>query len=147
MHAEEVVVGPNFRFGYERKENADTLRKLGKQYGFTVKVVPVVCDEEGEISSSRIRNHLAKGEMEKVNELLGYDFFVTREIVHGNHIGRTLGRADDEHHPGEGRSFCRPNGVYASETRIGKRIYQGLDRHRNQADGRRTVRRRRDVPF
>lgn len=125
MHAEEVVVGPNFRFGYEREGNADTLRKLGKQYGFTVKVVPVVCDEEGEISSSRIRNHLAKGEMEKVNELLGYDFFVTGEIVHGNHIGRTLGVPTTNIIP-EKTKLLPPNGVYASETRIGKRIYQGV---------------------
>ena len=125
LHISCAAVGPNFRFGYERAGDTEMLRELGFRLGFSVDIVPVVTDDQGEISSSRIRSLLAGGKMEEVNELLGYPFFVTGEIVHGRHVGRTLGVPTTNIIP-EKSKLLPPMGVYASETRIGEKIYRGV---------------------
>lgn len=125
MNAAHLVVGPDFRFGYEREGDVSLLERLGQQFGFTVETVPLVRDSEGEISSSRIRRQLSLGEMEKVNAMLGYSFFITGEIVHGRHIGRTLGVPTTNIIP-DGAKLLPPNGVYASETKVGGKLYRGI---------------------
>lgn len=125
LHAVHLVVGRDFRFGYGRSGDAALLKRLGPEYGFTVDVVDKVTDGEREISSTYVREELAKGNMEKVNELLGYEFFVTGEIVHGRRVGRTIGVPTTNLIPPRGK-FLPPNGVYTTRTTAGDRTYYGM---------------------
>ena len=63
--------------------------------------------------------------MEKVRELLGYPYFVTGEIVHGRHLGHTLGFPTINQVP-DPEKMLPPNGVYFSRTRVGGKWYQGV---------------------
>ena len=83
------------------------------------------CYDGEEISSTRIRRELEQGHMELVNQLLGYNFSVTGEVLHGRQIGRTLGLPTTNLLPGPGK-LLPPNGVYATRTRIADEIFEGI---------------------
>ena len=125
LHVVHLVVGRDFRFGYERSGDTTLLSRLGIKYGFTVETQEKVMDGSRQISSTYIREELALGNMEKVNELLGYEFFVTGEIVHGRRVGRTLGVPTTNLIPPKGK-LLPPNGVYATRTTAGDATYGGM---------------------
>jgi len=86
-----VVVGFDFHFGKGRAGSPAFLAAAGHAHGFTVDVVPPFADGGTRISSGTIRAALAAGEVEAAAELLGYPWFVTGEVVHGDKRGRELG--------------------------------------------------------
>ncbi len=125
MHAACVVIGEDFRFGRNRSGNPEFLREAGVRFGFEVKVLEKETDDGIEISSTYIREELRKGRMQQVNRLLGYPYFVTGEIVHGRHLGHSLGFPTINQIP-DPEKMLPPNGVYISQTTVGGRIYQGV---------------------
>ena len=58
-----IAVGTNFRFGHQRRGDAEMLERLAARRGVEVKVVPIVEDREGRMSSSRIRAALEQGDL------------------------------------------------------------------------------------
>jgi FAD synthase len=67
-----VVVGEGYRFGYKAAGDTAVLKELGSVYGVNVEVVPLLgSGPEGQVSSSRVRDQLAGGEMDAVADLLG----------------------------------------------------------------------------
>jgi len=83
----------NFALGYEREGNIDFLRQQGQEKNFTVRTVDLVTpsDPPEKISSTRIRNALAEGDLVSVETWLGRPYAVRGEVVHGDHRGRTIG--------------------------------------------------------
>ena len=86
-----VCVGENFHFGKDRLGNADFLRKNGALAGLKVCIADGVLENDLPISSSRIRESLSKGEIESVNQMLGFPYRVDGQVVPGNRLGRTIG--------------------------------------------------------
>lgn len=86
-----VVVGEGFRFGHLGAGNVELLRRLGTAWGFTVDAVAPVCVDGEPVSSSRIREHLFAGEVERAARLLGRPYALAGPVVEGRHRGRTLG--------------------------------------------------------
>lgn len=125
LKAVHVVVGADYHFGYRRSGNVDTLIELGRKYGFTVEIVRKVLDIEDKVSSSTIRNELSVGNMERVNELLGYEYFITGEVIHGDKMGTAFGIPTTNLIPQPGK-LLPPNGVYITRTTIGKKTYMGM---------------------
>jgi riboflavin kinase/FMN adenylyltransferase len=89
--ARVVSVGGDFRFGHDRAGNVDTLRELGDSHGFDVEVVNLVSDEEGVVSSTRIRRLVMEGEVAEAATLLGRPYRLGGEVVKGDARGRGLG--------------------------------------------------------
>jgi riboflavin kinase/FMN adenylyltransferase len=86
-----AVVGWDFHFGHKRQGSPAFLVDAGMRHGFAVQVVPHFDDEGGvPVSSSRIRDALAEGDLGLANGLLGYRWFVEGEIVDGDKRGREL---------------------------------------------------------
>ena len=118
LQAVRVIAGEDFRFGYLRRGTPELLREIGKEAGFTVDVTEdVFCDGE-KISSSRIRKELLEGNMELVNRMMGYPFFVTGEIIHGRRIGRTIG-VPTANLITPKTKLLPPNGVYYTKCEVG----------------------------
>ena len=96
LAAREVRVGPGFRFGKDRCGDIGTLRRLGAEHagsgqGFVAdEIEPVLLDGE-RVSSSRIRTALAGGDFATASGLLGRHYAIGGRVVHGRHLGRTLG--------------------------------------------------------
>lgn len=120
-----LAVGTDFRFGYQRGGDYRLLQNMGKTLGFQVEVVEKACWQGREISSTYIREELELGNMELVNQLLGYAYSVSGEVLHGRQIGRTLGLPTVNLLPEE-QKLLPPNGVYATRTVIGKEVFEGI---------------------
>ena len=86
-----IVVGYDHHFGKNRMGDFDLLSDLKKKYGFKVERIAAQDVEHIAISSTKIRNALAQGNVKSANRLLGYPYSVTAEVVRGNEIGRTIG--------------------------------------------------------
>ena len=92
LHVRHIVVGSDFQFGKDRAGDAQLLRALGAQHGFTVTVFdPVGAGSEHKISSTRIREALRDGKPEEAARLLGHWWTVEGRVEHGDKRGRTLG--------------------------------------------------------
>jgi riboflavin kinase/FMN adenylyltransferase len=90
-----AVVGYDFHFGKGREGSPAFLKEAGAKYGFAVKVVEKVLADAGgspeAIHSADTRKALEEGDVARARLLLGHDFFVTGEVVHGQKLGRELG--------------------------------------------------------
>mgnify|MGYP000055604170 FL=1 len=125
MKAAHLVVGPDFHFGHKRGGTTALLKEMGKQYGYQVDVLEKVTDGGAAVSSTRIRREIMEGNLEKANDLLGYPFFVEGEIVHGKHLGHTIGIPTINQRPSV-HKLLPPFGVYASITQIDGEPYFGI---------------------
>ena len=86
-----VVVGANFRFGHGRAGDPALLAELGRDLGFDVAVAPLVEVDGETVSSSRIRAHVQRGEVEVAGRLLGHPPGLEGAVVRGDGRGRELG--------------------------------------------------------
>jgi riboflavin kinase/FMN adenylyltransferase len=89
--AEHVVVGENFKFGYRAQGTPKYLLEVGPKYGFTTSIIKLFEDRDSSISSSRIRNLIIDGQIERANELLTRNFFLKGPVIHGEKRGREIG--------------------------------------------------------
>lgn len=89
LHA--VYVGENWRYGAGRSGDAASLVLAGQQAGVRVISAPRINLDGQPISSTRIRGHVAAGEIAAANALLGYDYFSCGATQPGRRLGRTLG--------------------------------------------------------
>ncbi len=119
-----VAVGFDFHFGKARAGTPAYLEEEGERLGFHVDVVPALRDGGRRISSGAVREALAAGRPDDAAELLGYPWFVTGQVVHGDQRGRELGypTANLRLDPGCGLR----HGIYAVRVEVGGRRYDGV---------------------
>ena len=125
LQAEHVAVGEDFRFGYECKGTPQLLETMGRKLGFTVDVVPKEMEGRRKISSTFIREELKKGNMEKVNDLLGIPFFVDGVIEHGRGMGHKVLLPTTNIVPAK-EKLMPPNGVYDTVSHFKDRTLCGI---------------------
>ena len=82
-----LLTGYDNRFGHNRTEGFDDYVRYGQELGIEVLQLP----QEGEISSSIIRQLVAEGAISKANQLLGNPYTILGSVEHGEHIGTKLG--------------------------------------------------------
>ena len=82
-----LLTGYDNRFGHNRTEDFDDYVRYGQELGIEVLQLP----QEGEISSSIIRQLVAEGAISKANQLLGNPYTILGSVEHGEHIGTKLG--------------------------------------------------------
>lgn len=120
-----VVVGDDFRFGHKRVGDYHTLQEYEKEYGYKTIVLDKLKDSNRDISSTYVREKIADGNIRKANELLGYNYFIKSEILHGKKLGRRIGMPTinmilPEH------KLLPPNGVYVTEVLVNGKKYMGV---------------------
>lgn len=117
-----VYVGYNYTFGYQGDGTPELLEELGKEFGFTVGVMPPVCLNGDPVSSSHIRKLLASGQLELAAQYLGRWPEFQGEVVHGSSIGRKLGYPTANLKIDEEMLLPQP-GVYFGETQVEGKAY------------------------
>jgi len=119
-----VAVGHDFHFGRQRQGTPEFLADAGKRYGFEVEIVPALNDDGEPVSSGKIRDALEAGEIVRANDLLGYRWFVTGEVVHGEKRGRELGfpTANIRLDP----TCLLRHGIYAVRAHVGGASYDAV---------------------
>ncbi len=90
-HLRELWVGEEFALGRGRSGGVEQLAELGETLGYVVRAVARSEDQDGVISSSRIRNAVQLGDVSLANRLLGRPFRIAGEVVSGARFGRTIG--------------------------------------------------------
>ena len=125
INMKQIVSGTDFRFGCNRSGSYEDLRKFSDKYGYEAVVVEKMQHEGEDISSTRIRNLIAEGKMEEANYLLGYDYFVTAKVSHGNALGRKIGFPTANQIPPK-EKLLPPNGVYASKVVVDGVTHYGV---------------------
>lgn len=121
--ASTVFIGSNFVFGKRNSGDALSLKKLGREYGFEVKVVPMVKVGRNVVSSTAIRSRIIRGKLGEAARMLGRPVSIYGTVVSGKKRGRLLGYPTaniDPHH-----EAIPPAGVYAVCVRRGKKKYGG----------------------
>jgi riboflavin kinase / FMN adenylyltransferase len=119
-----AAVGFNFHFGANRAGSPEFLQAQGKQHGFVVDIVPPLSDGGRPVSSGPIRAALAAGQLDDAAELLGYPWFISGTVIHGDKRGRELGfpTANLQVDP----ACALRHGIYAVRTAVAGRRYDGV---------------------
>lgn len=89
--ARVVVVGKNFRFGHDRAGDFGALTELGARLGFDARSHAMVGDVDGAWSSSRVREAIARGDVESAALMLGRPHALSGTVARGDQRGRTIG--------------------------------------------------------
>ncbi len=97
LGAKYVLVGDDFRFGAKRAGDYAMLDAAGSAKGFDVARMNSYEVHGLRVSSSAVREALARGDMDDVAALLGRPYSISGHVVHGRKLGRDLGR--DAMHP------------------------------------------------
>jgi riboflavin kinase/FMN adenylyltransferase len=87
----EMWIGHDFALGYKREGNAEFLRAMGAERGYTVHLFEPVMLDGQPVSSSRIRDALRAGDLRQANACLGRPFQLSGVVVQGAQRGRSLG--------------------------------------------------------
>lgn len=86
-----LVVGDDFRFGQARQGHFAILQAAGRRYGFIVEDNHTLMVDQERVSSTRIRQALAQGNMELANKLLGRPYTLCGRVRYGQQRGRSIG--------------------------------------------------------
>ena len=120
-----LVIGPDFALGRNREGDANTLRTLGQDMGFSVTVIPPVVINGEVVSSTAIRNALAGGDMKKVGNLIGRPFSLYGRVITG--AGRGIGLGfPTANLDVDSQQALPPDGVYATWAYIDGKAYQSM---------------------
>jgi riboflavin kinase / FMN adenylyltransferase len=137
LHASEILVGSNFRFGHRQAGDAILLRALGSRFGFGVEsIAPVIC-RNTLVSSTAIRRAVAEGRVGLAARWLGRAFCLEGQIRPGTGQGRRL--VVPTLNLETPQELLPKTGVYATETCAGGKLYRSATNvgYRPTFDGKR----------
>jgi riboflavin kinase/FMN adenylyltransferase len=86
-----IIVGDDFRFGARRGGDIGLLRAMGPQLGYEVDELAPVLGEGRRVSSSAVRDALARGDLDLAARLLGHTYRISGRVIHGAKLGRQIG--------------------------------------------------------
>ena len=115
LQTKSISVGANFRFGYKRQGDINTIKESIKNNNISLNIVPLLEDQDGRISSSRVRKLLLNYDLENASKLLQRPYKFSGKVVKGKGLGKEIGfpTANLEI---DGRKFLPGEGVYAAWT-------------------------------
>ncbi len=120
-----ISCGEDFSFGKKASGNTALLRKFCGENEMELQITPAVLYRGERVSSTRIRDAIEEGKIAEVTEMLGRPFSFEFEVVHGNHLGRTIGIPTINQPFPDG--FILPRfGVYASAVHVDGNVYCGV---------------------
>lgn len=118
-----IVVGTNWTFGHRARGDTALLRALGPRHGFEVCLVEGAAWKGQPISSTRIRQAVAAGQLEEAEVMLGRPFSMYGTVIHGTKVGRQLGYPTANVDPHN--EVRPPPGIYAVRVTHEGAIHRG----------------------
>lgn len=118
----ELVVGEDHRFGRHRAGGLGELRELARELDLGVEVVPRVTVDGARVSSTRVREAVAAGDLRLATRLLGRAYGVFAPVVRGAGRGAGLG-FPTVNLTLDARKQMPPEGIYACRAVIGRRVF------------------------
>lgn len=125
-NVKSVFCGFDFTYGFKAEGNANTLKKSALNYGVSVTVVEKVLDGfDQKISTTLIKNELLNGNIKRVNELLGGNYFITEKVVKGKNLGAKLNFPTINMVLSSDK-LCLKHGVYLTFVIIENKLYSSI---------------------
>ena len=125
LKADYIAAGTDVSFGGKGRGDQHLLKYMSKELGFELCLIDKVMLDGEEVSSTRVRNHVADGDMPMAKRLLGNDYSVCGIVEHGKHLGSTIGIPTVNILPPVGK-LLPPFGVYSSIVVIDGQKYKGM---------------------
>ncbi len=120
-----VASGSDLSYGDKGAGDFDLMLRMAEQLGYTCEMVEKIYLDGREISSTWVRELVSEGRMEKAAELIGHPYRISGTVVHGRHLGTSLGFPTINLVPAS-EKILPPNGVYTSIVRMGCCLYEGI---------------------
>ena len=113
FHPHTIIIGYDHHFGRDRLGDYRLLEKVAGKYNYQLKEIPKHILENISISSTNIREAILHSDIATADKLLGYEFFFSGIVVHGNKLGRTLGYPTANLKVMDEEKIVPGNGIYA----------------------------------
>jgi riboflavin kinase / FMN adenylyltransferase len=126
FHPKVIIIGYDHHFGKHRSGNIQLLQQYADKGFFKLIQIQEQTIQEIGVSSTKIRNALLYGEIEKANALLGYSYFFSGTVVMGKQLGRTIGFKTANIHIDNNQKLIPGNGVYVVTVALHKKRLQGM---------------------
>lgn len=121
-----IIIGYDHHFGKDRKGNYLLLEKQKSIWGYELIEIPKHVLDEIAISSTKIRNAIKNSDINTANRLLGYDFYFTGMVIHGDKLGRVLGYPTANLIYTDEDKIRLGDGVYAAYVSVADEIKKGM---------------------
>ena len=121
-----VVVGYNHHFGRNREGSYNDLKELSELYNFELEKIPPKNEGNVTISSTKVRELLLVGNVEKAATYLGYSYPINGKVVKGNARGRTIGFPTANILVENKWKLIPADGVYAVKVKLGGKQFYGM---------------------
>ena len=124
LDAKKIIVGHDFTFARRKEGNTKILKEMSFKYRFDLEIVNSIDINDIRVSSTHIRQLVDNGDVDKVNNYLGYNFLIKGKIIKGKQLGRTIGfptaniKINDD-------LLIPKKGVYVTSVYIDDNIYYG----------------------
>lgn len=126
LAANLVIVGFNFSFGARGVGKAQTLQQLGNEQNFEVEILPPYQRDGQIVSSSWLRQLIADGQIVKANRLLGREYALAGEVVHGRQLGKQFFGFPTANILAEQAMLLPAYGVYAAWAECAGRVWPSV---------------------
>lgn len=126
LKTKQIVIGYDHHFGKNREANISDLKQFAKRYDFEVEEISAQDIENVTVSSTKIRKALDNGEVDLANSYLGYNYFITGEVIKGKGLGRTIDFPTANIYIKESYKLIPNDGVYVVKSNIEGSIVYGM---------------------
>ncbi len=113
-----LIIGYDHHFGHNREGDIHLLRQMESKYHFKVEEIPEQIIHDITISSTKIRKNLQAGKIAIANELLGYRYFISGKVIHGDRRGRELGFPTANIGVEDPNKLIPADGIYAAKATL-----------------------------
>ena len=121
-----LCIGYDHRIGKGGAADFDTISRICAKYGITTTGTAAVTVDDEEAGSGKIRRYLSEGNLGQARSMLGYDYFITGIVTHGNKLGRELGFPTANLSIDEPLKLIPAKGVYAAEATVDGKNCPGM---------------------
>lgn len=126
MGTKKIVIGYDHKYGKSGSGTFDLMQNYGEKLGFSVEQITAFSVDSKTVSSTKIRNSISSGEIEKANQYLSYNYFLNGTVVSGRHVGRTMGFPTANLHINSEWKEIPANGVYAGYAEFENHCYKAV---------------------
>lgn len=126
LNVKFIAVGKNFRFGYQKKGDCNTLLNLSKKFSYEVNVIEPVSVDGKLISSSLIHNLIKEGLIEEAIIFLGHTYFLQGTVNKGKGLGRKLGFPTVNVDYQNNNKLLPKIGVYITASEVAGHLYESI---------------------
>lgn len=126
IHTKFLVVGYDHKFGKNRQGDFEFLKKCAERHEFEIEKLDVLLMNESQISSTKIREAIQKGDFDAANAFLGYPFTLHGTVVEGQKLGRKIQFPTANIQASDPDKIIPGYGVYAVEITVMNKKFNGM---------------------